>query len=363
MLANVLPNVTAGTNGSVTQPAGAFATPSSYYFDSHFQNPQVHEFDLIVQQQLGGGTVLAVSYLGSLGRELPNFLNVNLNPATVQNVTLTFSDSTGKGPVANGTQVSIPTYTSYINPNFVGITKIVSNVDSAYNAIVFEIKTQNFHGFSTDFNYTWSHALDFNQNASTSASTNSWYDPYGNARANYGNSNFNVPNRITGYALYTFPTIKSGSWLKWMANGWGINDSFQAQSGLPYSYGTSSFNSYASVSSGYNGAGGISYIPFLGRNTLKLKRDIVDDLRVLKGFKLTERYNLELRADLFNVANHQNVTSAGTTAYVFSSAGSTAPLIGTATYQPSTFGVPTSVNSSGFLYTPREIQISARFAF
>ena len=112
-----------------------------------------------------------------------------------------------------------------------------------------------------------------------------------------------------------------------------------------------------------NGAGGISYIPFLGRNTLKLKRDIVDDLRVLKGFKLTERYNLELRADLFNVANHQNVTSAGTTAYVFSSAGSTAPLIGTATYQPSTFGVPTSVNSSGFLYTPREIQISARFAF
>ena len=64
----------------VTQPAGGFSTPSSFYFSKHFQNPQVHEYDLVVQQAVGKVGVLAISYLGALGRELPNYLNLNLNP-------------------------------------------------------------------------------------------------------------------------------------------------------------------------------------------------------------------------------------------------------------------------------------------
>jgi len=377
-LANVLPNVSSGASGVVTQPAGAFSTPSSYFFSSHFQNPQVHEFDLILQQQLGNKGVLAVSYLGGLGRELPNYLNVNLNPNTVQNVTITVAPyttgGTNCGQLTCGQQIVVPTYvkatpasptfySAFNNPNFVGITELVSNVNSSYHAFVIEGKTNAFHGFTADANYTWSHALDFQQNASTSAGTEGWYDPYGNARVNYGNSQFNVPNRITGYVLYNFPGLHTENWAKWAVNGWGINDNFQGQSGLPYSYGTSGSNSYYAASSGFNGSGGISYLPSLGRNTLKVKRALVDDVRVLKGFKFTERYNLELRADFFNVANHQNVTSVNSTAYLFSNNGSGNPLTGTATYQSPTFGTNTSINSSGFLYTPREVQISARFAF
>ena len=254
-------------------------------------------------------------------------------------------------------------YSAFNNPNFVGVTELVSNVNSSYNALVYEIKTTEYHGLVTDFNYTWSHALDFQQNANTTASTEGWYDPYGNPRVNYGNSNTNVPNRITGYALYSFPKLHSDNWEKWVVNGWGINDSFQMQSGLPYSYGTSGSNSYFAASSGWNGSGGITYVPELGRNTLKVKRAIVDDVRVLKNFAFTERYNLELRGDFFNIANHQNVTAVNSTAYLFSNNGSSNPLTGTATYQSPTFAQNTSINSSGFLYAPREIQISARFSF
>ena len=117
------------------------------------------------------------------------------------------------------------------------------------------------------------------------------------------------------------------------------------------------------ASSGFNGSGGISYVPSLGRNTLKYKRDLVDDVRLSKSFEFTERYKLELRGDFFNVANHQNVTSDNGTAFVFSNNGAANPLTGTLTYQSPTFGLPTSINSSGFEYTPREIQISARFSF
>ncbi len=343
------------------------AAPGSYYFSKNLQNPEVSEFDLIVQQDLGAGTTLGISYLGGLGRELPNFLNLNLNPTTSL-ASITFLDPSGKGPIPNNTVLQVPTYTGYGNTalfgpqatSFQNITEIVSNVNSSYNALVAEVKNHSFHGVELDVNYTWSHALDYNQNALTSASANNWYDPYGNPRANYGNSNFNVPNRLTGYALYKFPNLTSSNYLKYLANDWSFNDDFQMQNGLPYSISLSGFNSNNAVGSGLNGAGGASFIPQLGRNKYQLRRDIVDDIRVVKGIPFTERYNLELRADFFNIANHENVSAVGTTGYTFSDTGA---LTSNATFQNTTFGVPTSINSSGFLYTPREIQISARFAF
>src|ERR1700677_3796012 len=69
--------------------AGAAPKPSSYYLAKNLQNPMVHEYDLIVQQQMGRGTVFSVSYLGAMGRELPNFLDLNLDPTTVTPTTIT----------------------------------------------------------------------------------------------------------------------------------------------------------------------------------------------------------------------------------------------------------------------------------
>ncbi len=220
---------------------------ASYFFAKNFQNPQVHEFDLILQQDLGKSAVFNVSYLGSLGRELPNFVDLNLNPTTCWRR----SPFTGGGPIADGTTVQVPTYTGYGNTalfgslatKFQAITEAVSNINSSYNALVCEVKTRNFHGLETDANYTWSHALDYCQNALTQGGGNNVYDPYGSMRANYGNSNYNVPNRFVAYALYSFPNLQGGNWAKYMANDWSINDDFQMQNGLPYSVSLSGYNS------------------------------------------------------------------------------------------------------------------------
>ncbi|HLI75648.1 MAG TPA: carboxypeptidase regulatory-like domain-containing protein [Acidobacteriaceae bacterium] len=357
---------------TATGTGAAPAQPTSQYFSSNFQNPQVMEYDLLLQQNVGRGTVANISYLASQGRELPNFLNVNLDPTTVQNATITF---TGGGPIPNGTQVVVPTYTKYGNKalfgpnaaNFQAITEIVSNVNSSYNAFVAEIKNNSIAGVEFDASYTWSHALDYAQNASTSASTNSFYDPYGNFRANYGNSSYNVPNRIAGYALWRIPTKVQNPYLKYATNNWSINDDFQLQNGLPYSLGLSGYNSNNAVQTLLNGAGGQSFVPTsvlnlpgLGRNTYQQRRAIVDDIRLIKGIPFTGRYNLELRGDFFNIANHENVSSVNTTGYTFSDTGA---LTSNAAFGTTTFGVPTAINASGFLYTPREIQLSARFAF
>ena len=167
--APTFPNIVAAANAP---------TPSSYYLAKNLQNPMVHEFDMSVQQDLGRGTVFSVSYLGGLGRELTNFENVNLNPTTVSTV-INIADSTGKGPLANGTSITVPVYTSYKNTAFQGITEVSSNINSSYQALAAEVQNRSLKSLQFDVNYTWSHALDFNQNATTTTTTNNWYDPYG----------------------------------------------------------------------------------------------------------------------------------------------------------------------------------------
>ena len=362
------PAVTGGPTFPNLATTGAAPKPGAYYFAPNLQNPMVHEYDLIVQQQLGHSTVMSVSYLGALGRELPNFLDKNLDPTTVVNHTITtVAGSNGSyGPLGTARVFTVPAYTAYGNTALFGpqatsyqnITEVVSNINSSYNAAVFEVQNRSLKNVQFDFNYTWSHALDFDQNAQTATSAEGWLDPYSNnAHQNYGNSNYNVPNRFTGYVLYSLPGLSGHAWYTYLTNGWKIDDSFQMQNGLPYSAGTSG-SSGTAVTSGWYGSGGLAIVPALGVNTYKYPRKIVDDARIEKDFTY-EKYSLELFAQMFNVANHQNIDGVGTTAYKLAGSGANATL----TYQNATWQVPTSSNNSGFLYTPRQIEIAARLRF
>ncbi|HEX4651024.1 MAG TPA: TonB-dependent receptor [Granulicella sp.] len=337
------------------------AKSSAYFLAPNLQNPQVHEFDLILQQEVGRGTVVSASYLGSLGRELPNFVDVNLNPNT-KNETITVADSTGKSPLPNGTALTVPVFTSYGNTallgpsatNFQAITEYMSNINSNYNALALEVQNRSLKNIQFDVNYTWAHALDYYQNSSTAGDTNNWYNPYGSARSNYGNSTWDVKDRLVAYALYSFPNLETGNWVKYLTNGWKLNDTFQIQTGMPYSASTSGGVTGAISSTGLNGNGGVTFVPQLGINSFFQPRIMIDDARLEKDFVLKDRYNLQLFAQAFNVANHQNVSAVYTEAYALSGT--------TATYQK-TFGQTEYTNDSGFNYAPRQVEISARFMF
>jgi outer membrane receptor protein involved in Fe transport len=362
--APILPNIVASTGS-------AAATPGSNFLAANLRNPQVQEYDLQIQRDLGKGTFFAVSYLGSVGHFLPNFLDVNLNP-TMTPLTVTISDASGKGPLGpTGTTYQVPQFSGYGNTalfgsvatNFQVITEMTSNINSNYNALVAEVQNHTLHSIQFDANYTWSHSLDFGQNANTTSTTvNDWYDPYNNPRINYGDSNWNTPDRFVAYALYSAPGLHTNNLLKYVTNGWNLSDSFQISSGLPYTVGVSGFFS-PGILSDWNGGSGSTLIPGIGPNTGRYPRHIVDDLRVEKDTRLREGMDLELMANVFNVANHQNIDGLGTTAYKLS--GSTATYQGQGSSNPSnnTFRVVTSSNNSGFLFTPREIEISARLNF
>ena len=371
-------------------PPAAATGPNIEFFDKNMQNPMAHEFDLAVQQELGFQNVLTISYLGALGRELPNYLNINLNNDASHTYVFPYVVGAGTngscGPVACGTTIPVKVYSNKTQtgatagtyqlttpyPAFNSVSDVISNINSSYHALTVEVTKRASRLISYDVNYTWAHALDFNQSTPTSPGTNNWFDPLGNARANYGNSSNNIKHRVVGWAVLNIPGLAGHSPLTYATNGWSIKPLVQAQSGLPYSLtvgGTVPNQCYVAGcleanSSGLGGTG-VTYIPAIGRNTYNNPRTIDIDMRIEKDFKLKERYNLELFGEAFNLANHQNVTGITSQGYTLNTvqpaAGNPAPPTSTLVYQ-SAFGSVTAANGNNS-YQVRQVQIAARITF
>src|ERR1051326_3645459 len=121
-------------------------------------------------------------------------------------------------------------------------------------------------------------------------------------------------------------------------------------------------------------------IDTIGRNTFRFPSTYVQDLRLSKTIKVQERYSVELLADVFNLANHTNVTGVNTLGYSVrtgavdligggtQTCSSAAPCLefNTSGKAPTTgtpftpqLGVPNSANSN-FTYSPRQLQLGVR---
>ncbi len=356
----------------------ASAAPNVAFFAPNFQNPQIHQMDLTVERDLGWGTVLSVSYLGSLGRELPNFVDTNIAGST-KNITYTVLNG---GPLAKLS----PTYTtalfsSRLTSAFGAETAIFSGANSNYQALSVQLNHRMSHNVQFGANYTWAHALDFGQNESTFSDTNDLFSPF-NLQADYGNSIYDVRHRFVINAVANSPWKKTG-WLGYITNDWTLAPIFQFQTGLPFSLGTSgSAPGQFSGGGGVNGSNGAFRIDAIGRNTFRFPSTYVQDLRLSKTIKVQERYSVELMADVFNLANHTNVTGVTTLGYSvatgtvatpsgnvtcstaapclnFNTSGPT-PVSG-APFTPQ-IGVPNSANSN-FSYSPRQLQLGVRIKF
>jgi hypothetical protein len=273
-----------------------------------------------------------------------------------------------------GTTASTFDYSPLLTPAYNGVTAVVSNLNSSYHAMTVELQNRQNKYLSFDVNYTWSHAMDFNQSIATSftAGSNNWFDPYSNARANYGNSLLNTPHRVVGWALINVPGVRPSSPFSYVANGWTLKPLLQYNTGLPYSIlTTGNAPNQCSVAGCLISNGGdlagtnlsSAYIPALGRNTRTYPGTVVNDLRLEKDFAIKTKYNVQLIGEAFNLPNHRNITGINTTAYtITSSVGATAATTtSNLVYSPS-FGSVTSANSNT-PYQPRQIQIAARLVF
>lgn len=327
-----------------------------------FENPEVHQFDLIFERQIAKNTVFSASYLYTAANKLPVFIDLNLPPPTGSKTYRIIG-----GP-DNGTVFTLPYFLSYGNTstttrpitNFASIIDMQSVSKSRYHGLVLQLQRRMTNGLSVQSNYTMSRAIDYGQQFGTFASSFMNISNPFDLSYDKSYSGNNIPHKFVGSAVWRpaefFNLAKSGvaraifrefqiSPIVVVSSGYAINPSIP--SAFPPSFSTPSNTLF--------GAGGLLTIPFL-RNVYRRPYTTTTDLRLSKRIRLNEKMRFEILAEGFNIFNRSNVTNVNT-AYISNINFTTGDL----TYNPS-FRTTNTINNTITL-APRQIQLGARFHF
>ena len=341
----IFPNVIPAP-ASVANPTGAHIAGSSIVvLEPDLHLPMIIQGDFVVEREIARNTLVSASYLTSRGRFLPAFINKNIAPAT-QTATLTVSD----GQFA-GQSVTVPVFTSRVNPNFFNITEVRGVVESTYHAFVLQGNRRLTKGLQFQTNYTWSRAIDTGQTSVTFSSTNTPTDPF-NLELDRGVTDFNIPHRFVASAVWS-PDVKSDNdGVRWIFDGWTIAPIFTAQSGRPYSAVVGGRPVTAALNASITGSGGDSYFLPLGRNSFQQPRIVNLDARLSRRFRFTENTNLEFLLEGFNIFNRTHITSVNDTAF---------NIVGSSLVPVASFGTDAATGNS--IFRERQVQWALRFNF
>lgn len=379
--ASALQPAACGSAGSISVPNsssctgpvfGSFGPQDVFTVDQNLRTPYVQNYNVNVEQQLTSKTALTVGYVGSAGRKLFRFIDLNQgNPAT------------GLRPLS---QLGLP-YTYVLD--------FQSSAESSYNSLQASLKLNNVHGFTSTVNYTFSHSID-------TASDGQDYTPFQSQpqnsfdpAADRGNSGFDVRQRLSWLWDYKIPNAEQ---MHWLTGGWSVSGVISLMTGTPFSVidfddfnNTGEFyerpdligNPFAGTSSPANflnldaftasctnpnvAAGTCNSGAHFGsspRNGFYGPHYRDFDLALAKDTKLTERLTLQLRADFFNFFNHPNFANPVLPSFAVTWNGAPLPSGQGTGFFPLTV-TPDVGAQNPFLGGggPRDIQVSARFSF
>lgn len=335
-----------------TLATGAGNVPNVVVFSPHMANPEIHQGDLVLERLIGSNTMFSVSYLFSLGRKLPTFVDVNLNFPTTS-TTFTFVG----GPLAGQTMV-VPKFTNpRPNTTVNVVTENRSTITSEYNALVLQLNRRLTNGIQFQTSYTWSRARDNGQARGTFTENNVPTNPFDYSLES-GVSDLDLPHRFVASAVLEPGTIfgvgDSGA-SKALLKDWTLAPVFVWQSGFPYDMGiTGSVGSAVSGGSNISGSRGRNRVLLFPRNAFRFPNFWNFDMRLSRRFKFSESMNLEFLAEGFNLFNRTHIVgNLDTTAYQVSGTNLTFRQQFLTTTPP----------QGETLYKNRQFQFAVRFQF
>jgi len=271
----------------------------------NFKTPMNHAYNLTVEQGLSDKVSFMVAYVGTAGRNLVNWRDLNACPISTADC-----DSTRQ-----------PFGASF--PQYRHIMQINNDGYSNYNSLQTAFKVRNAYGFTGQVNFTWSRAFDTGSANRGGDLLSNYQNPY-RVSANYAPSNFDTPLNVNFTAIYEVPRVHGLPRL--VGEGWQINSIFRAQKGRPFSayiHGDPSNQGIKNTYADYDGSP-IKYdyhnvnafvdpAPFSDpaegtvgtarRNMLRQPGIAQLDMSVFKNFKLGERYTVQFNWAVFNVLN------------------------------------------------------------
>lgn len=259
------------------------------------------------------------------------------------------------------------------NPQFANVYLVGNNANSTYNAMEVEYEKRFSHGWVYQGSYTWSKALGENELGGTQYYDNQYRNPQ-NRSFDKRIMTFSRTNVFKSNAIYELPFGHGRAMMKnanrlvdGVLGGWKLSGIFTYTSGVPFTVTApvSTFNQFTtgqtpdvtgnlSKSTGgiqFNGSGACYFCNFkqipdpnislltssiAARSTLFAQvgngatlqnplpgtlgslaqtfftsPNFLDiDLAITKQFRITERFNTEIRADFLNATNHPDFSTA-----------------------------------------------------
>ena len=265
-------------------------------YPARLLNPYSEQWTVSLEQRLAPGWILSLDYVGTHTLRINRPLDVDAPAPFIR----TLPGQTRSAAVANCSrpywiawyaQHNATCTAANLNPPPYSVIQTdVADGYLHYNALDLNLSHTFAHGFSLLASYTWSHTLDNVDPDTTAQNPN---DSNLTGHAEYGNAIYDQRHRVVISGVYLIP------WLRLHFGGIG---SFS--SGLPYNIVTGLTNS------GDTGAttdrpviGGA----VVGRDTGRGNGLYSVDPYLSRSIPLgTERMNIDLRAEAFNVLNHAN---------------------------------------------------------
>ncbi len=303
-------------------PLNAFIEPEApelFALDPKFRDPYVQHWNLSVQQELGWNTVLEISYAGSKGTGLYEFRRGNQATPTAD--------------------ASIPRSRRRPRPFLGNFPLWCSCTSSTYHAFLAKAEKRFSNGLSFLSSYTWGKSIDERSQASLGFHSGGGVRDQRFPGLEKSRSDFDIAHRFVTSYIYELPFGRGkrfGRDLEGLGNvlvgGWQIVGISAFQTGTPRTIRAASGVSNADGENRPDIVAGVSIQPAhrdraqwfnpaafrpavpgtfgnAGRNILSAPGQVNVDFSVFKNFLLTERTNLQFRAELFNLPNHPNFRS------------------------------------------------------
>jgi hypothetical protein len=361
-----------------TFPSGAFdlIQPTGLGVD-HFQfdppRAYIMQWNLNVQREIIRNLTVMVGYVGS---------HAVHDSVEIQDADITLPTKTPAGFLWPS---CLPAACPTLNPNFGDISTLDWTGSSSYNGLIARITKRMSHGFQIEGSYTWSRTID---DASSYGigdgflnSISSPFPSFVDSKLNRGPADFNRDQVLTINFGWNIPGPKSAEgFLAAVAGGWQLEGIATIATGTPFTVliapdplGENSSDPFdrpslvvgPGCSSPVNPGNPTNYIklqcfglplatpaiaaectPFApnggpvavgtcsnllgnaGRNGLNGPGLVNVDFGVFKNNRITkisENFNVQFRAELFNVFNHSNFASPVDNSTVFDSTGAPVP--------------------------------------
>jgi len=298
------------------------APPDAISSPPNIRNGYVYEWSLSLDHQISPSTVLSISYSGSAGHKLPRRSLQNQGVPNQPGVRLGYHPQPGVNQFVRAT-----------------------DVNSNYNALIMRLERRFARGLTFVAGYTYAKSID---TASGLQGTNQPQDNY-NLQAERGLSDFDVRQRFVLSNNWEIPLGKGRRWIKSgpaaaVLGGWEVSGIFTLQSGQPLtailstalsgtqSNGTDrpdlianpnlpagrrdparwfSTSAFQPPPNFFDAQGAFSIPGNEGRNVITGPGLAEADLSLERHAQLSERADLVLRADFFNLANHPNFDRPG----------------------------------------------------